>query len=48
MSKYKYCLRCGRALKSPDAQQIGYGKICYKKVKDKGCKKPLFNIRKNV
>ena len=25
------CLRCGRKLKSPDAQERGYGDICWKK-----------------
>ena len=46
--KHKYCLRCGRELKNPEAQAIGYGKICYKKVHDKGRKKPLFNMWKTV
>lgn len=25
------CLRCGRKLKTPDAQERGYGKVCWEK-----------------
>ena len=28
---YKYCLRCGRRLKTPEARLRGYGKRCYEK-----------------
>ena len=28
-----FCLRCGRALKSKDSIQRGYGPGCYKKIK---------------
>ena len=28
---FKYCIRCGRMLKNPDAQKRGYGEICWKK-----------------
>ena len=27
------CLRCGRILKNPEAQERGYGEICWKKFK---------------
>lgn len=30
------CKRCGRKLKTADSQQLGYGKICYEKMKAKG------------
>ena len=30
---YVYCLRCGRKLKTPEARQKGYGKICEQKMK---------------
>lgn len=28
---FKYCFRCGRRLKNPDAQKRGYGEVCWKK-----------------
>ena len=28
------CKRCGRDLKNPDSQLIGYGPICLKKLQD--------------
>lgn len=28
---YGKCMRCGRQLRSPEAQERGYGKICWKK-----------------
>lgn len=28
---YSRCIRCGRTLKSEEAQERGYGKICWKK-----------------
>ena len=28
---FKYCVRCGRRLKNPDAQMRGYGEVCWKK-----------------
>ena len=27
------CIRCGRKLKAEEARKIGYGKICFEKVK---------------
>ena len=40
--EYNYCLRCGRKLKNPEARQLGYGSICYKKIKNKLLIKKLF------
>lgn len=31
--EYKYCLRCGRKLKTPEARTRGMGKICAEKSK---------------
>ena len=28
---YSRCLRCGKALKNPVAQERGYGEVCWKK-----------------
>ncbi len=28
----KYCKRCHRELKDEKSKQLGYGKICYKKI----------------
>lgn len=28
---FKYCLRCGRKLKTTEAQERGYGDICWSK-----------------
>ena len=41
-TEYKYCLRCGRQLKNPEAKKIGYGYVCYNKTINKSRKKPLF------
>ena len=30
---YNKCLRCGRKLKTDEARKIGYGKICFEKMK---------------
>ena len=30
LAKHK-CLRCGRTLKNPEAQERGYGEVCWKK-----------------
>ena len=29
--RFKYCLRCGRRLKNTEAQERGYGDVCWKK-----------------
>lgn len=39
----KYCKRCGRRLKSPEAIEKGYGKICLKKAQTE-TGKALFKI----
>ena len=31
--EYKYCLRCGRKLRNPEAKMRGMGKICAEKSK---------------
>lgn len=31
---YTHCLRCNRVLKSEEARNRGFGKICWEKVKD--------------
>lgn len=38
---HEYCLRCGKKLKNPQAREIGYGAICYKKMKTE-CARKLF------
>lgn len=42
--EFKYCLRCGRRLKSSENRKRGYGKICYEKAMAKPKGKPLFKI----
>lgn len=29
---HKFCLRCGRILKSDKSREMGYGTICYRKM----------------
>ena len=42
-NEHEYCLRCGRKLKNPEARILGYGVICYKKLKNQRYHKiPLF------
>lgn len=31
--EHEYCLRCGRKLKNPVARELGYGKVCEKKLR---------------
>lgn len=33
IKEYDRCLRCGRKLKNEEYKRIGYGPICYEKVK---------------
>lgn len=28
---FPFCLRCGRRLKTPEAQERGYGEVCWNK-----------------
>lgn len=30
--EHKFCLRCGRVLKSDKSREMGYGTICYRKM----------------
>lgn len=30
--EHEFCKRCGRRLKKPEARQLGYGAVCYRKV----------------
>ena len=39
---YKYCLRCGRKLKNPEARIRGFGMVCYNKMKQEKQKRRLF------
>lgn len=32
--RYSHCLRCGRRLKNHDAMLLGYGPVCYLKIKN--------------
>lgn len=44
---HQYCLRCGRKLKNPEAQKIGYGIVCYKKmINNKVKMTPLFKMKR--
>ncbi len=47
MKEYKYCLRCRRPLKNPEARQRGFGDICWKKMQSSG-KNKLFQITKTT
>ena len=33
--EYAYCIRCKRKLTNPKYKQIGYGPVCYEKIKIK-------------
>lgn len=45
--EHEHCLRCGRKLKNPQARQLGYGAICYRKIQSNGAPiHPLFALRK--
>lgn len=39
--EHKYCLRCGRKLKTPENRLRGYGKICWLKIQ-KNKRRKLF------
>lgn len=43
--EHEYCLRCGRRLKKQEARLLGYGSICYEKIKPQKIN-PLFNQKK--
>lgn len=42
MKEYEFCLRCHRRLKTEQAKQLGYGKICYEK--SKACSKGTYKL----
>ena len=44
--EFEYCLRCHRKLRKPEARLIGYGKICYEKMKSDKPKKALFHVKR--
>ena len=41
--QFKYCLRCGRLLKSEESKRVGMGKVCLEKSKKVPKGQPLFN-----
>lgn len=41
--EYEFCLRCHRKLKNEAARKIGYGPVCFEKVKMDESAKRLFN-----
>lgn len=45
MKRYSRCLRCGKLLKNEECKQLGYGKICYKKMQVDQKKRPLFKLK---
>lgn len=44
----KLCRRCGRRLKTDEAKERGYGKICWKKSRTSAEKKPLFSAKEHT
>ena len=45
--EYKYCLRCGRKLKTLDARMRGMGKICAEKSKHE-TRRRLFDANRDT
>ena len=45
VKEYLFCLRCGRRLRKQEAKELGYGKICYEKMKKETRKKTLFKVK---
>ena len=45
---YKYCLRCGRKLKTEESRKIGMGKTCLMKRSSGAKRVPLFKADKKV
>ncbi|MFW6025479.1 MAG: DUF6011 domain-containing protein [Candidatus Woesearchaeota archaeon] len=42
----KRCRRCNRILKTEESKNLGYGKVCYKKIKnDKSKRLDKYGIR---
>ena len=45
MKKVKKCRRCGKPLKTPKSQELGFGPTCYKKyLAEKDNRKALFSL----
>ena len=44
MKKYIKCLRCGRKLKTEEAKEKGFGKICWEKYRNDISYKELFTL----
>lgn len=42
IKEHEYCLKCGRKLKKQEARLLGYGSVCYEKIKVHKTS-PLFN-----
>lgn len=46
-TEHKFCLRCGRQLKSEEARKRGMGLVCWNKSHINEIQKPLFEIKNN-
>lgn len=44
--EYKYCIRCGRELKTEESRKRGMGDVCYNKYLVSKNKNSLFSINK--
>ncbi len=42
VKEYKYCKRCNRKLRSDKAKMLGYGPVCYEKMKHGTNRRKLF------
>lgn len=42
-SLFTECKRCGRKLKTPESQELGMGKVCWKKWQNEHNHKQLFD-----
>ena len=40
--EHNYCLRCGRKLKNIENRILGYGPVCYEKIRQEHVSKKLF------
>ncbi len=43
---HKQCKRCGRKLKTKESQDLGMGKICYKKYLQENHRRKLIRLQK--
>lgn len=44
-TEHKFCLRCGRQLKSEEARKRGMGLVCWNKSRTNEIQKPLFSVQ---